>query len=936
MGKHEKMAGWEIDAIEQSLQKAAEAEQIPKSLHPKQMEAWLKEAVARKDNPMPGQGNTQAEREKSIDAGKASRLGKAVSAQGDVAEDTGKDIDTGEAAGKKAEASSRKWNGRSWWYGTAIAACLAVVLFSAGRTMNWRAGISDRAAEEGSEDSASDACADDSQAEDAAEEAAEAAEECVQEESEELIECSDADEGDADILQKGSTYKEVYQALCGVWEEQPGKGYWGYGIRGEMYYKEEEASEGEADSGAADGIDAAGMDGIEGPVMAEEPLDSKEQIALGVEDEAAGESQPSAGDRAIAEEPSGAEEPSATEEPSAAGEQPAAEGQPEPGGEAYGKTNQQEKEIEEADIIKNDGRYIYHVINTDYESGKETVQITDTEGGLKKAATIEAFGERRIQELYVWKDSLVVIEEGWGAAAENTETESATAEDATAKSAAEDAATEGATAEDTTAERAAENAATEDATAKSAAEDAATEDTTAESAATEDIITEGDAEDIAIENMRYEGTPVQFSRIHIYDIKERTAPRKIQEFTIKGGYKDSRISGGYLYFFAGYDAFRPRLEKEYKAYIPEIGNEPMDADDIYLPEKMENTSYLVMASINMEQPDTFTDTKAIVSPSERFYVTDKNIYVTNNHDIADASEGIWHDSTDIYRFSYKEGKIEKAADGNVPGSVKDHFAINEYQGYLRMATTVREETHEPVRDSVWGKVIAYDTKDSKTYNSLYTLDQDLNIAGKVEGLAEGETIYSARFIGRMGYFVTFRQTDPLFSVDLSDPQNPKVLGELKISGFSEYLHPYADHLLLGIGMEAEEDTGSVGSVKLTMFDTSNPSDVKEGCTLELEGYTYANALYDYKAILIDPGKNLFGFCAEGYSEDASYCRYLLFSYADGAFQKRMEIDCSDLEMDDSASIRGTYIGDVFYLTYYCGKVEAYSLADGSKLGEMKE
>ncbi len=893
MGKHEKMAGWEIDAIEQSLQKAAEAEQIPKSLHPKQMEAWLKKAVARKDNPMPGQGNTQAEREKSIDAGKAGRLRKAVSAQGDVAEDTGKDIDTGEAAGKKAEASSRKWNGRRWWYGTAIAACLAVVLFSAGRTMNWRAGISDRAVEEGSEDSLSDACADDSQAEDAAEEAAEAAEECVQEESEELIECSDDDEGDADILQKGATYKEVYQALCGVWEEQPGKGYWGYGIRGEMYYKEEETLEGEADSGAADGIDAAGTDGIEGPVMAEEP--------------------------------------SAAKEPSAAGEQPAAEGQPEPGGEAYGKTNQQEKEIEEADIIKNDGRYIYHVINTDYESGKETVQITDTEGGLKKAATIETFGERRIQELYVWKDSLIVIEEGWGSAAENTETESAAAEDTTVESAAEDA----------TAKSAAEDAAAEDATAKSAAENAATEDataedTTAESAATEDIITEGDAEDIAIENMRYEGTPVQFSRIHIYDIKERTAPRKIQEFTIKGGYKDSRISGGYLYFFAGYDAFRPRREKEYKAYIPEIGNEPMDADDIYLPEKIENTSYLVMASVNMEQPDTFTDTKAIVSPSERFYVTDKNIYVTNNHDIADDSEGIWHDSTDIYRFSYKEGKIEKAAEGNVPGSVKDHFAINEYQGYLRMATTVLEETHEPVRDSVWGKVIAYDTKDSKTYNSLYTLDQDLNIAGKVEGLAEGETIYSVRFIGGMGYFVTFRQTDPLFSVDLSDPQNPKVLGELKISGFSEYLHPYADHLLLGIGMEVEEETGSMGGVKLTMFDTSNPSDVKEGCTLELEGYTYANALYDYKAILIDPGKNLFGFCAEGYSEDASYCRYLLFSYADGAFQKRMEIDCSDLEMDDSASIRGTYIGDVFYLTYYCGKVEAYSLADGSKLGEMKE
>ena len=291
------------------------------------------------------------------------------------------------------------------------------------------------------------------------------------------------------------------------------------------------------------------------------------------------------------------------------------------------------------------------------------------------------------------------------------------------------------------------------------------------------------------------------------------------------------------------------------------------------------------------------------------------------------------DSTHIYRFSYQDGKMEKKAEGTVKGSLQDDFAMNEHGGYLRLVTTVEEEKVEKVVDDITGEEIGYNSVDLSTSNSLYVLDSDLNAVGKVEDLAKDERIYSARFLGDTGYFVTFRQVDPLFSVDLSDPRNPKILGELKISGFSEYLHFYADSLLLGIGMEADEKTGATEGLKLTMFDISNPADVKEQSTLSLGAYSYANALYNYKAVLIDLEKNLFGFSAESYEEDYT-CKYLLFSYENGEFKKRMEMECKDLEMDDSSSVRGTYIGDVFYLMYYSGRVEAYSLADGSKVGEL--
>ena len=118
--------------------------------------------------------------------------------------------------------------------------------------------------------------------------------------------------------------------------------------------------------------------------------------------------------------------------------------------------------------------------------------------------------------------------------------------------------------------------------------------------------------------------------------------------------------------------------------------------------------------------------------------------------------------------------------GSVPGEVLNQFSMDEKDGYFRIATTDSEN---------W-------SSETNT-NNLYVLNENLEIIGKVEGLAKGEKIYSVRFIGKMGYMVTFKEIDPLFVIDLSDPTNPQVKGELKIPGYSSYLHPYDENHIIG-------------------------------------------------------------------------------------------------------------------------------------------
>ena len=180
-------------------------------------------------------------------------------------------------------------------------------------------------------------------------------------------------------------------------------------------------------------------------------------------------------------------------------------------------------------------------------------------------------------------------------------------------------------------------------------------------------------------------------------------------------------------------------------------------------------------------------------------------------------------------------------------------------------------------------------------------------------------------MGDVGYFVTYRQTDPLFAVDLSDPLNPVITDALKIPGFSSYLHAYSDHLLFGFGSEIDPDTGISQGLKLSMFDISDPYEIKEVNKTVLTDMFFSTAQYDHKSLMIDPEKNLIGFYAESYNPDIGDYNdyYIIYSYDPSAgFQEVFRCDIlqdPDLSYGTGAygiytyTIRGLYIDNIFYL-----------------------
>ena len=203
------------------------------------------------------------------------------------------------------------------------------------------------------------------------------------------------------------------------------------------------------------------------------------------------------------------------------------------------------------------------------------------------------------------------------------------------------------------------------------------------------------------------------------------------------------------------------------------------------------------------------------------------------------------EQTVVSRIAIDRGKITPKATGSVPGTVLNQFSMDEYGGNFRIATTVGHVSRSGGGSS----------------NNIYVLNSDMEIIGKLEDLAPGERIYSARFMGDRCYLVTFKKVDPLFVIDLSDPENPGVLGKLKIPGYSDYLHPYDENHLIGIGketVEAEEgDFTWYQGVKLSLFDVTDVENPKELDKYEIgDRGTDSNALHDHKAFLFSRSKNL--------------------------------------------------------------------------------
>ncbi|WGM89192.1 MAG: beta-propeller domain-containing protein [Candidatus Bathyarchaeum tardum] len=336
--------------------------------------------------------------------------------------------------------------------------------------------------------------------------------------------------------------------------------------------------------------------------------------------------------------------------------------------------------------------------------------------------------------------------------------------------------------------------------------------------------------------------------VKVYDVSNKENPVLTRDFSVDGNYFSSRMIGDYVYMVATQytylyetDVFLPRVHSNNQT-------ETIDATEIYYYNNSDTSyTFTTVAAVNIQNDaQEPTHQTVLLGGTSGIYVSTTNIYMT-------FPDYNWNEDeemkTKIYRAKINQESITFEAEGEVPGYVLNQFSMDEYNGYFRVATTVNNNN--------WRTF----TTGLTSTNNVYVLDLNLNLVGSLEDLAPGEQIYSARFMGNKAYIVTFQNVDPLFVIDLTNPAAPTVLGELKVTGYSGYLHPYDETHIIGIGKETEYDSEKdfawYQGVKISLFDVSDVSNPIEVAKYEIgDRGTDSPILNDHKALLFDKEKNL--------------------------------------------------------------------------------
>jgi hypothetical protein len=326
------------------------------------------------------------------------------------------------------------------------------------------------------------------------------------------------------------------------------------------------------------------------------------------------------------------------------------------------------------------------------------------------------------------------------------------------------------------------------------------------------------------------------TRVEVYDIGDRSAPESERALTLDGLYFNSRLIGDHLYYIVtnpGYvddDIVVLPTIREGKAWCV------VEAEDVWYPNVTRGRlTYHTVTTFNVQDQDAEVNSETfLLDTGTSLYVSMENLYIVSYN---------WAEGSVITKIGIDGGGITFRANGTVPGYVLNQFSMDEHDGYFRIATT----------SSGWRR--------GDAGNNVYVLDEALNTVGSLEGLAPGEEIYSARFMGDRCYLVTFKKVDPLFAIDLGDPENPAVLGKLKIPGFSNYLHPYDEDTLIGVGKETEEakegDFAWHQGIKISLFDVSDVENPRELAKIEVgDRGSDSQALYNHHAFLFSRARNL--------------------------------------------------------------------------------
>lgn len=580
---------------------------------------------------------------------------------------------------------------------------------------------------------------------------------------------------------------------------------------------------------------------------------------------------------------------------------------------SYYDTNEQTQNVHEGDIVKTDGKYIY-TLKFDAENGKYNIIITQVEGkNLKDIGRIKIKAEKNkfynIDELYVDEEKLIAV----GSANENNYVSKSS-------------------------------------------------------------------------RILYDCLYTQNSStvIFTYDISDRNNPKLISKNVQDGRYVSSRLSNGYLYTISE----KYMDDFSFNKCVPYINEKRMMAEDVYLPGKIKDKTYTVITSLSLNNADKYATTVAVASGASNIYVSDENIYLIEYSEIKEHISNLeksreyldkckfvlsdmikdnikytkkeirraYEDvksitytlrdevfkvtnATNIVKYKYDGESIDFVAEKTIKGTAGNNLFFDEKDGYLRFVTT--EQTNIQVEKNIY----YYDQNKKEIYNecqecnvsevapetnNVFVLDSDLEIKAQIDKLAKNESVYSARYFGDYGYFVTYENADPLFSVDFSDMENPKIIGELKMPGYSSYLHFYTERSLFGMGMETDEKTGNEIGLKLEMYEISGGSAEKKAKTV-IPDIDYSTVLYNYKALMIDSGKGLIGFSGECYSNNDYYEKYYLYKYENRKFKKVFE----DVVKNNAYNIRGFYIDDYFYIVEPEHGIKVINLNTYKVVGKMK-
>ncbi|SOC10990.1 uncharacterized secreted protein with C-terminal beta-propeller domain [Ureibacillus xyleni] len=377
---------------------------------------------------------------------------------------------------------------------------------------------------------------------------------------------------------------------------------------------------------------------------------------------------------------------------------------------------------------------------------------------------------------------------------------------------------------------------------------------------------------------------INMTKAAFYDVKDAHNPKLIREVAQDGYMNGVRLTNGILYIVTNktpdYWIMAEREDVELRPYVYDSAEsksiKPMDIKQLsILPGSME-PSYTIISAIdvnNFEKSEV--KTKGFLGGSSTLYMSKDALYLTAFNYLPatfESSKMISTDmailpmasDTDIYKFDIDGTNVKLAGTTTIKGNLLNQFSMDEHNGYFRVAVT---------EGNNWGMV------EQVSKNHLLIFNKKMEKVGEVRDLAKGEKIYSVRFMGDKAYIVTFKQVDPLFVIDLEQPENPKVLGELKIPGFSNYLHPLDENHLIGFGYETESRVDSFSKepivtttgMKISLFDVSDFSNPKEQDTVTIGGRgTYSDIQYNHKALFRNAALNYYGFPVTIYEAKGDY------------------------------------------------------------------